>query len=158
MPAALLPLGIRRTLFRSFVKVAFPKGYTANRMIRIAKDLGISYQRKLMLSDIREVTGLKKKEKAWRFIPKKFYPPLYLIEKTSFAIRTNYHYVFNVSIRNKITGLVEEAHRTIATDDFLTIRQAENELMEYVIDPMKVFYEEEIEVLGWEFVGVRQKV
>jgi len=157
MPAALLPLGIRRTLFRSFVKAAFKRGLSGNQMIRIARGLGISYRTKLMREDIREVTGLIKKAKAWRFIPKKYFPPRWLMEETDFAIKTNYHYCFEVTLRDKVTGLIETVNRTIATDDFLTIRQAEEQLIEYVIDPIKIFYEDEKEVIKWELPKVRKK-
>ena len=154
----MLPIGIRRTLFRSLARTVFERGFSANYAIRVARGLGLGYQRKLMLTDFREVTGLIKKAKAWRFIPKKYLPPPYLIEKTDFAIRTAYHYVFDVDIRDKRTGLTKTVQRTIASDEILTIRRAEEELMNLVIDPIQIFYEEEAEVLGWKLRKVREKI
>jgi len=56
----LLPIGIRKTLFRSLALTAFKQGYSANFAIRVARSLGISYMRKEMLKTWREVTGLKR--------------------------------------------------------------------------------------------------
>lgn len=154
----LLPIGIRQTLFRAFALTSFKKGYSANYAIRVARGLGISYMRKRMLADWREVTGLEKKKDAWKFIPKKFCPPKYLIEKTDFAIKTKYHYLFDVQMKDLATGELKKVKRTIATDEFITIRKAEEDLRSLVIAPIQDFYEDQFEVLGWEFTGVRENI
>jgi len=155
---SLLPIGIRKTLFRSLALTAFRQGYSANFAIRVARSLGISYMRKEMLKTWREVTGLEKKKDAWKFIPKKFHPPKYLIEKTDEAIKTKYHYLFDVEMKDLATGELKKVRRTIATDEFITIRKAEEDLRSLVIAPIQDFYEDQFEVLDWEFTGVRENI
>jgi len=153
-----LPLGIRRTLFRSLALSLFKRGQTANYAIKIARDMGLGYMRKKMLSDWREVTGIEKKRDAWRFVPKKYFPPKYLIEKTDHAIKTKYHYMFHVEMKEIETGELKTFRRTIATDEWWTIRRAEEELRSLVIEPVEDFYSEKYEIVRHTFVGVRENV
>ena len=153
-----LPLGMRRGLFRSLALSLFKRGQSANYAIKVARDLGLGYMRKQMLADWREVTGLEKKKDVWKFIPKKFCPPKYLIEKTDYAIKTKYHYVFDVEMKEVDTGLIKTFKRTIATDEWMTMRKAEDELRNLVIEPVKDFYSEKYEVVGYRFAGVRENI
>jgi len=155
---ALLPIGIRQTLFRAFALTSFKKGYSVNYAIRVARGLGISYMRKRMLADWREVTGLEKKKGVWKFIPKKFFPPEYLREKTDFAMKTHYHYLYDVEMKDLATGEIKTVKRTVATDELITLRQSEEDLKSLVISPIEDFYEDQFEVLRWEITGVRENI
>jgi len=153
-----LPLGIRRTLFRSLALSLFRRGQSANYVIKVARDMGLGYMRKKMLADWREVTGIEKKKDVWRFVPKKYFPPKYLIEKTDHAIKTKYHYMFDVEMKEIETGIIKTFKRTVATDEWITIRKAEEELKSLVVEPVEDFYAEEYEVIRYRFVGIRENI
>ena len=61
-------------------------------------------------------------------------------------------------MKDLATGELKKVRRTIATDEFITIRKAEEDLKSLVISPIKDFYEDQFEVLDWEFTGVRENI
>lgn len=136
----MLPLGLRRMLFRSFVLRNYHRLKSFNQAYREAKDLGIRYARKEMIKDFHEVLGIPYKSDRLKHVPKKYYPPKDLIQPSSFAMKSRYHYRYKLEFYDKLTGRTFTEYRSIATNSLLTLRQAEQLLYQRVIDPINDRY------------------
>lgn len=94
-----------RSVARMEIPRMFDLGYSANRAIREVRTiLGHAPSRKLFLSDWREITGAKKLERVFRFIPKKYALSYNLMAPAPRGQQHEYRYVFDTTWINLETG------------------------------------------------------
>lgn len=103
---------VLRGLGRSIIPKLFDQGYSANAALTHLKSLGYGYQRKRFLTDWREITGAKKLERAYKFIPRKYALSYQLMAPTETFQQHEYKYVFEVTGKDSLTG--EPEHRTMS--------------------------------------------
>lgn len=118
---------LRRTFGRMFIPESFSKGYSAIKTLDILKGLGYSYRKTDFLADWREITGVKKVENAYRFIPKRHKPSLNLITEASTRLKKNYTYLYDVRLTDRVTGEVWHRDYRMCMDTLESVGFMEDE-------------------------------
>jgi len=115
----IIPSGIiantPRYFFRAMVPSYINKAMSANAMINAARGLGVSYRRTNMLRDIREFTGLMRKEGAVRATPADDYVKLGNMTEIDLKRDRRYRGFADVTYKNTLTG--ETLTKTISFYD-----------------------------------------
>jgi len=145
---------ILRALGRSVIPKLFTAGYSATRGLEALKAMGYGYRKKRYLADWREITGAKKLERVYKFIPKKYALSYALMAPAEVAQRCLFKYIFNafgvdLNTREPVASTV-----SMGREERISPEQAETEMMEALEDE-KDWYED---AYGWEISHVELKV
>lgn len=120
-----------RSVARTMIPRFFESGYSAAGAMRELRSLvGHAPRKQLFLADWRELTGAKKLERSYRFIPRKHALSYGLMAPTETFQSHEYRYIFDVTGKDTLTG--EEVKRTMSlgSDTRYSIDKAEDEYTE----------------------------
>lgn len=114
--------GWQRAAFRAMVPLWAELGYTFNAMTLKARDLGLSFRRITMLSDIRSVMGLIRGEVAAKGVdPDERYPKTKMVE-TDLARAYRYRVYGWAEYLNMDTGETDRRRISMYTDEWLSLK------------------------------------
>lgn len=143
--------GIARSLARLYYPQWIRAGWGANAMVRQARTLGLSYRRTIMLGDIREFTGLMRREKAVRAVVRSVLPSRSVMVETELRRARRYRVFGDVTYRNRLTG--EEFTQTVSfyDDELRSLDQWEEE---YERQKEEAEYREDLEIVKVDFRAI----
>ena len=117
-----------RGLIRRFIPEAIGVGLSrVDFQGMVEKELGTFYRRTDFLKDWHEFGGTISKRDPLRAIPKKYRPTEATIERTEFEQIKKFHYNYKAEGYDLITMEDTETFITVASDDILTMEEAERE-------------------------------
>lgn len=129
---------MRRAVARSIIPRLFTGGYSASAALNVFRKIGPGLRRKLWLSDWREITGAKKLERAYRFIPRKIRLSYALMAPTETYQRKKFKYVFDTEAKNLETGDIVKRTQSMESDVQLSIEEAERAWLEKIQDEISM--------------------
>lgn len=104
--------GILRSVARSVIPKMFTGGYSATSALNYFRSIGGQIRTQTWYSDWREIAGMKKLERTYRFVPRKYRLSYGMMAPTETYQSTEFKYVFDVHGRDAETG--EYAVRTMS--------------------------------------------
>ena len=122
-----MPVTSMRGLARRFIPEMLRLGMTTTAGLNLLRVEGMGYRRTDFLSDWREFGGLERKRDPLRAIPKKLRPTEATIERTDFSQVKKFHYNYKIEGYDLITQEDTETFITVASDDIMTMEEAERE-------------------------------
>lgn len=122
-----MPVVNFRGLARRFIPEMLRLGMTATAGLNLLKAEGMGYRRTDFLADFRQFAGTERKRDPLRAIPKKYRPTEATIERTTFKQVKKFHYSYKIEGYDLVTQESIETFITVASDDILTMEQAEQE-------------------------------
>jgi len=122
-----MPVVSMRGLARRFIPEMLRLGMTTTAGLNLLRVEGMGYRRTDFLSDWREFGGLERKRDPLRAIPKKYRPTEATIERTDFKQASKFNYTYKIEGYDTITQEDVEDFITVASDDILTMAEAEAE-------------------------------
>lgn len=107
---------------RAFARLIMPdlvkRGFGANRILRELTSMGMkTYRRKVMLSDIREYTGLIRREKSARAAAQHLPFPRGSMVETDLMADVKYRGFLDVEFRDTETGEIWSSTKSFYTDE-----------------------------------------
>ena len=122
-----MPVVNYRGLARRFIPEMLRLGMSATSGLNLLRAEGMGYRRTDFLRDFREFAGTERKRDPLRAIPKKYRPTEATIERTDFEQAKKFHYNYKVEGYDLVTQDSIEDFITVATDDIITMEEAERE-------------------------------
>lgn len=116
-----------RGLARRFIPEMLRLGMTTTAGLSLLRGEGMGYRRTDFLADWRQFAGIERKRDPLRAIPKKYRPTADTIERTDYTQRKKFNYNYKVEGYDIITQKDTESWITVASDDILTMAEAEEE-------------------------------
>ena len=116
-----------RGLARQFIPEMLRAGMSATAGLNLLRSEGMGYRRTDFLSDFRDFAGVAMKRDPLRAIPKKYRPTEATIQRVDFQQTKKFYYNYKVEGYNIITQQDTESWITVASDDILTMDEAEAE-------------------------------
>lgn len=116
-----------RGLARRFIPEMLRLGMTTSAGLNLLRGEGMGYRRTDFLSDWREFAGTERKRDPLRAIPKKYRPTESTIQRTDFKQVKKFNYHYKIEGYDLITQEDTETFITVASDDILTMAEAEEE-------------------------------
>lgn len=105
------------------------QGLSAEGIIKALKEQGLSYRRTVMLGDIRSVKGIEAKKDAMKYVRKDRIPSMRAMADVEWDISEEYMYKVKVRARTSPDEPLTERFVTILSDNPLTPRQVEQQVM-----------------------------
>jgi len=96
--------GIARSVARSVIPKMFTGGYSATSALKHFRAIGGAIRTQTWYADWREIAGMKKLERTYRFIPRKYRLSYTMMAKTESLQHNDYKYIFEVHGRDVDTG------------------------------------------------------
>lgn len=122
--------GVTHTLARIAIPKLFAQGYSATRALSFYKTIAPGIRKTDWLGYWREITGAKKLERAYRFIPKKYALSYQMIAPTETFQTKKYKYIFDVSGYDEATGALTTRTASMTSDGRLSPFDSETEMFE----------------------------
>ena len=122
-----MALSTMRGLSRRFIPEMLKAGMSATAGLKLLRSEGMGYRRTDFLADFRDFTGLAMKRDPLRAIPKKFRPTEATIQRTEYEQTKKFYYNYKLEGYDIITQEQTETFITVASDDILTMEEAEAE-------------------------------
>ena len=122
-------------------------GFSGRGAERFLMGQGIGYKREDFIKDWREAGDFEKKKDTFKYIRKDYRPDVKTQTLTSENLSKEFSYVAKVGAQSKITGEIEYHEWRYATDDLISIAEAEEAITEETEEP----YVAELE---WEHISV----
>jgi len=122
-----MPISSMRGLARQFIPEMLRAGMSATAGLNLLRSEGMGYRRTDFLSDFRDFAGVAMKRDPLRAIPKKYRPTEATIQRVDFQQTKKFYYNYKVEGYNIITQQDTESWITVASDDILTMDEAEAE-------------------------------
>jgi hypothetical protein len=116
-----------RGLARRFIPEMLRLGMTTTAGLNLLRGEGMGYRRTDFLADWRQFAGTERKRDPLRAIPKGYRPTEATIERTDYKQRKKFNYSYKVEGYDIITQADTETWITVASDDILTMEEAEEE-------------------------------
>lgn len=126
-----------RGLARRFIPEMLQMGMTTTAGLNLLRSEGMGYRRTDFLSDWREAAGTERKRDPLRAIPKSYRPTESTIQRTDYEQVHKFNYDYKIEGYDIITGEDTETFITVASDDILTMAEAEAEA-ERLVDKYKL--------------------
>lgn len=126
-----------RGLARRFIPEMLKIGMSATAGLNLLRQEGMGYRRTDFLADFRDFSGLAMKRDPLRAIPKKFRPTEATIQRADFKQTKKFYYNYKIDGYDIITQEQTETFITVASDDILTMAEAEAEA-EKLVDVYKI--------------------
>lgn len=127
---------VRRSLIRAAIPKLFAAGFSANRAQKYMDTLlGGTYRRMLYLADWREITGARKLQESFRFIPKKYRLSFGLTTPRAGKMSTNYQYLFRVSGMDAEGERMENQWVSMLDDVRMSPEEAQEIMQRTISDP-----------------------
>jgi len=122
-----MPISSMRGLARQFIPEMLRIGMSATAGLNLLREEGMGYRRTDFLSDFRDFAGVAMKRDPLRAIPKKYRPTEATIQRVDIKQTKKFYYSYKVEGYNIITQQDTESWITVASDDILTMDEAEAE-------------------------------
>ncbi len=116
-----------RGLSRRFIPEMLKAGMSATAGLKLLRSEGMGYRKTDFLKDFRDFSGLAMKRDPLRAIPKKYRPTEATIQRTDYKQLKKFHYNYKIEGYDIITQEQTETFITVATDNILTMEEAEAE-------------------------------
>ncbi len=116
-----------RGVARRFIPEMLQKGWTTGAALSYLKKEGLGYRRKDFLLDWRQFAGTERKRNPLKAIPKKYKPTWDTIQMSETMQAAKLHYSYKITGYDTFTGKQTEEWITVASDQVLTMQQAEEE-------------------------------
>jgi len=116
-----------RGVARRFIPEMLQNGWTTGRALNYLKAQGLGYRRTDFLLDWRQFSGQSRKRDPLKAIPKKYKPTWSTIEMSEYKQTAKLHYMYKIKGFDTFTGKDTEEWITVASDDVLTMQEAEDE-------------------------------
>lgn len=127
---------VRRSLIRAAIPKLFAAGFSANKAQAYMNTLlGGTYRRILYLADWREITGAKKLQESFRYIPKKYRLSFGLTTPRAGKMSTNYQYLFRVKGMDAKGELMPYQWTSMLDDVRMSPEEAEEIMQRQIQDP-----------------------
>jgi len=134
--------GITRALWRAAVPKMFDMGYSATAALKYFRGIGEKIRTGTAYKDWRGITGMKKLERTYRFIPRKYRLSYGMMAKAETYQSHEYKYVFDVHGRDAETGEMLTRTMSMGSDT----RFAPDEVEEYyakILSAEQEWYEDQ---------------
>lgn len=122
-----MPISSMRGLARQFIPEMLRIGMSTTAGLNLLRSEGVGYRRQDFLADWRDFAGIAMKRDPLRAIPKKYRPTEQTIQRTDFQQTKKFYYNYKVEGYDLITQEQTETWITVASDDILTMEEAEAE-------------------------------
>lgn len=122
-------------------------GFSGRGAMRFLQAQGVGYKREDFTKDWREAGDFEKKKDTFKYIRKDYRPDVGTQTPTSENLSQEYSYIAKVGAQSKITGEIEYHEWRYATDDLVSIAEAEAAIQEETEEPY-------VADLEWEHVSV----
>jgi len=116
-----------RALSRRFIPEMLKIGMSATAGYNLLYDEGMGYRKTDFLADFRDFSGLAMKRDPLRAIPKKYRPTEATIQRVDIKQTKKFYYGYKVEGYDIITKEQTETFITVASDNILTMEEAEAE-------------------------------
>ena len=116
-----------RALSRRFIPEMLKIGMSATAGYNLLYDEGMGYRKTDFLADFRDFSGLAMKRDPLRAIPKKYRPTEATIQRVDIKQTRKFYYGYKVEGYDIITKEQTETFITVASDNILTMEEAEAE-------------------------------
>jgi len=116
-----------RGLSRRFIPEMLKAGMSATAGLKLLRSEGMGYRRTDFLADFRDFAGVAMKRDPLRAIPKKYRPTEATIQRVDIKQTKKFYYNYKVEGYDIITREETETWITVASDDILTMEEAEAE-------------------------------
>jgi len=144
-----------RGLARTYIPSLLDLGLSATSALGLLRESGLGYRKTDFLSDWREFAGLEKKKDTFKYIPKRYKPTAATMTETSEMLSREYSYVFEVKGRDVITGEEKKLDWRYATDELISIEEAESLVPDWLEVPE---YETKLKDYTVKLVGVKRRL
>jgi len=121
---------IKRANVIALMRGAFRRGQSAGSFIADMRAKGLTYRRTDMLADWRSVNQLERKEGAYRFVRKDYYPTKAVIAEVEWKLSQEYMYKVKVESRLRPDVPITERLVNIMSDVPMTPAMVEQALIE----------------------------
>ena len=122
-----MALSIMRGLSRRFIPEMLKAGMSATAGLNLLRSEGMGYRKTDFLKDFRDFSGLAMKCDPLRAIPKKYRPTEATIQRVDIKQTRKFYYDYKLEGYDIITQEKTESWITVATDNILTMEEAEAE-------------------------------
>ncbi|MBA7577841.1 hypothetical protein ES708_19696 [subsurface metagenome] len=122
-------------------------GFSGRGAERFLMGQGIGYKREDFIKDWREAGDFEKKKDTFKYIRKDYRPDVKTQTLTSENLSKEFSYVAKVGAQSKITGEIEYHEWRYATDDLISIADAEAAIQEETEEPY-------VAGLEWDHISV----
>lgn len=122
--------GITRSVARSVIPKMFSGGFSATAALKRFRGIGGQIRTQRWYADWREITGMKKLERTYRFIPRKHRLSYSMMAKTESLQHNEYKYVFEVHGRDADTGEYTSRMMSFGSETRYSIEDVEAEYAE----------------------------
>ena len=143
-----------RMLARQVLPELFNQGLSGTKALSYLKSKGIGYRRKTFLGDWREITGAKKLERVYKYIPKKYALNYNLMAPTETNQGKEFKYVFETDNVNSLTGEHSNGTVSMISDRRLSIDDATAEQSDLLSLSEQKYLEDD----GYSIAGIELKV
>ena len=134
--------GITRSVARAVIPKMFTKGFSATSALSHFRSIGGQIRTKTWYGDWREIAGMKKLERTYRFIPRKNRLSYEMMAKTESFQKDDYKYTFEVHGRDAETGEYTVRTMSYGSDTRYSIEEAE-ELYADILKDEADYYEDQ---------------
>ena len=143
---------IERSQTLQLMRKAFRTGQSASTFIQDMKVKGLSYRRATMLSDWRSVNEIEKKEGAFRYVRKDYYPAKQSLAEVEWKLSQEFMYKVKVQSRLSPDVPITERFVNIMSDVPLTPRQVEEQIEAKWFEWEKYAPEELVGLQAWSAI------
>jgi len=116
-----------RGVARRFIPEMLQKGWTTGAALSYLKKEGLGYRRQDFLMDWRQFSGQERKRDPLKAIPKKYKPTWSTIQMSETRQAAKLHYSYRITGFDTFTQKETTEWITVASDQVLTMQQAEEE-------------------------------
>jgi len=144
-----MPITAMRGLARQFIPEMLRIGMSTTAGLNLLRSEGVGYRRQDFLADWRDFAGIAMKRDPLRAIPKKYKPTEATIQRTDFKQTKKFNYNYKIEGYDIITQEQTETFITVASEDLLTMEEAEAEA-----ERLADYYKLDIEIARMIIDGV----
>lgn len=119
--------GITRSVARAVIPKMFSRGFSATSALEHFRSIGGQIRTKTWYGDWREIAGMKKLERTYRFIPRKTRLSYQMMATTESFQHDDYKYIFDVHGRDAETGEFATRTMSLGSDTRYSIDEIEEE-------------------------------
>jgi len=120
-------ISVNRYIARLVIPDMLRMGLTRAAGLRVLQGEGVGVRKTDFLADWREKEGVERKRDPLQSIPKSLRPTEATIERTEYTQRKKFNYNYKIEGYDIITKQQTETFITVASDDIMTMEEAERE-------------------------------
>lgn len=145
-------MSVTRARVVQLMRKAYREGMSASSFIRNMQATGLSYRRTDMLADWRSINEVEKKEGAFRFVRKDYYPAKQSLAEVEWKLSQEFMYKVKVQSRLRPDEPVTERFVNIMSAKPLTPAQVEAEVESAWGEWERYSAEEIVQLQAWSAI------